>query len=117
MWKLILFIIGYIVIFGTQFLYQDPLFEYSDTFIPYLQSSFLGKFWDIWYIYSFFGGGKIQGLVMAYLAIFESQTSEALILVINFTIPTFLVVFLKMLHHSPRPFWVFNDIETVTCYT
>ena len=54
---------------------------------------------------------------MAYLAIFESESIEAPVAVINFTVTIFLVFFFKMFHHQARPFWVYDDIKTGTCYT
>jgi hypothetical protein len=55
--------------------------------------------------------------VFAYWSFFRETHIEAIVIVLALSIQLFLVELGKIFHHSPRPFWVFDDVRGGTCYT
>jgi len=51
------------------------------------------------------------------MAIFYNQKTESAVLLINLALQIFVVDAWKTYEHSPRPFWVYDNITGGKCYT
>ena len=106
----LVFIAGYAIIIGTQYLYEEALFEWSTYhLIPSLQLSIqpASAAWSTWNFFTnFIAGGIFQILFTVFNVILLNSRSETQFLTCGLIIELFFMGALKNLHHSPRPFWV-----------
>ena len=108
------------VVFATQYIYEEPLFQYSkDTLIPALQESVPPNSvsWDVWWAYTHIGGSVLQILWLVTCMMLYPTDPMTFALLTNFNVQIFLINFFKMFHHNPRPFWINTEIHPATCYT
>ena len=106
----LLFAVGYVLIIGTQYLYEQSLFDFSTfTLIPSLQNKIqpLTAGWNFWNFFtSFIAGGILQIAFIVANVILLNSNAETQFLVIGIVVELFFMGALKNFHHSPRPFWV-----------
>ena len=98
MLNLLGFTAGYAVIFGTQYIYEDSLFQWSGPAIENLQAHTSETTYNFWKFYTNIGGGMLQIVYMAFFAIFFSSKDEAVLLAVNMSIEMFFMTTLKIFH-------------------
>ena len=114
---MLIFLIGYAIIFGTQYIYEEPLFQWSGIEIPALQKDLPSAVWGFWNFYTHIGGGVLQIVYFAINLIFNPSKTETFVLAVNLAIELFLMTITKVWHYEARPFWAFSDVRAGACYT
>jgi predicted PurR-regulated permease PerM len=78
--------VGFAIIFGTQYLYEDSWFQWSGPAIESLQSQTSAGVYSFFKFYTNVGGGTLQVIYMVIFAIFFYKKDEAVILGVNLSI-------------------------------
>jgi membrane-associated phospholipid phosphatase len=73
--------------------------------------------WELWHYYTHIGASVVQCLFMGLNILLFPTRPLTFALTANFCIQLFWTNVLKMYHHSPRPFWVNEQITPDSCYT
>ncbi len=94
----VLFWAGYVVIFLTQYIYEQPLFEWSGREIPILQKNASELEWSVWNFYTHIGSGTTQIVYFIVFLIFFSSKNETLVLAVNLALEMYFMTLLKTFH-------------------
>ena len=99
------------LIFVSQRLYEQPLFNYSLTAIPLLQGTGISSFW---FHYSIQGFASI--VIWPFFILFIlTQQSVCTMYCLNWMMLSSAVTMLKMGNEAPRPYWLNPEITPLTC--
>jgi len=92
--------VALLLVISTQQLYEEKLFKFSiETAIPKLQRHISKFSWALWHLYSnYLGSAVTQSAVIAYMAIFRTESADAVVLPILFSMEVFTLGFLKIYH-------------------
>ena len=98
--NVLIFTAGYLVIFGTQYLYEDSWFDWSVNEIPNVQADVYGTWkWNAWTFYTNMGGGTLQAVYMLVYVIFFNSDTDAVLLTLNMAVEMFFMTLLKIFHY------------------
>ena len=112
-WSFALF--SLVLIFLAEMFYRQPLFNYSLTFIKQIQAGASPGQATLWHAYSNVGLYSIQGVPLVISFVIPSERTRC---AYYFAVFLVLMVFqniTKLAYHDPRPFWVSQDVQALSC--
>ena len=105
----------FLAIILTEPLYRDMLNEYSLEKIPQIQASASETEKFFWKLYSDVAMYGVMTLGLVITSIFRNERARATYFASGITVISWLIHVCKLYYADPRPFWVSDDVQGLSC--